>query len=75
MLTADQIISMLKLKDDRMFVRNKLKKYDPFHHDRIVNGYMDQWRIGVNSVEIEYKKQNAGRYMANCWLRDENHNV
>lgn len=34
-----------------------------------LTNYREQWLAGMDSEPIEHKKQNAGRYRANSWLR------
>lgn len=70
MLTAQQIISKLKQREDVIYVRSELRKHDRSRHDAIMNGYMEKWREGVNSEAVEQKKQNAGRRKGNNWLRE-----
>lgn len=70
MLSADQIIGKLKLKDDVKYVRHELSRFNYYQHDAIMNEYMDQWRQGVNDEPIEHRKQNKGRVRANNWLRE-----
>lgn len=73
MHTAQQIISRLKLRGDADFVRNELRKYDDWKHDAIMNRYVEQWRSGMDSGQVEQKKQNCGRRRANIWLRENKH--
>ena len=35
----------------------------------VLTGYREQWLAGMESEPTEHKKQNAGRFKANSWLR------
>ena len=61
------------MKDDVTYVRSELEKYDPYLHDEIMKGYVQQWREGVDNEAVIFRKQNAGRRKANAWLRQTNH--
>ena len=37
----------------------------------IVNGYVEQWHLGKEAQPVEIKKENAGCYRANTWLREK----
>jgi hypothetical protein len=58
-------------RDDRSFVRQQL--IGAYGAERLtrVNTYLEQFRIGAESVTEPHKKSNAGRRRANSWLRQE----
>jgi hypothetical protein len=58
-------------RDDRAFVRQQL--IGAYGVERLlrVDAYLEQFRIGVESVGEPHKKSNAGRKRANTWLRQE----
>ena len=66
---AEHKIDQLNLRDDRAFVRQML--LGAYGKDRLtlVDRYFNEWRKGVESEPIEVKKENAGRWLANTWLR------
>lgn len=37
----------------------------------IVNEYVEQWHLGKEAQSVEIKKENAGCYRANTWLREK----
>jgi hypothetical protein len=58
-------------RDDRSFVRQQL--IGAYGAERLtrVNDYLEQFKIGMQSVGEPHKKSNAGRKRANTWLRQE----
>ncbi len=68
---AEHIISSEVHRDDRSFVRQQL--IGSYGADRLkrVDGYLEQFRIGSESVQEPHKKSNAGRKRANTWLRNK----
>ena len=58
-------------RDDRSFVRQQL--IGAYGAERLtrVNDYLEQFKIGMQSVTESHKKSNAGRKRANTWLRQE----
>jgi hypothetical protein len=61
-------IGRLKLRDDRNFVRDKLKNIPTKERLVVVNQYFNEWQKGMDAQPDEIKKENAGRYQANTWL-------
>ncbi len=68
-----QVINQLKIKDDREYVYRELRKYPTEFWLRIIKGYVEKWRQGVDEEKVSYRKQNAGRKKANIWLRETKH--
>ena len=66
---AEHKINGLKLHDDRVFVRQKLIGTCGEKRLELVTQYFDEWRKGMEAEPVSYKKDNAGRYRANVWLR------
>jgi hypothetical protein len=58
-------------RDDRQYVRQQL--IGAYSAERLsrVDAYLEQFRIGAESVTEPHKKSNAGRRRANTWLRQE----
>ena len=58
-------------RDDRPYVRQQL--LGAYGAERLsrVDAYLEQFRIGAESVTEPHKKSNAGRRRANTWLRQE----
>ena len=58
-------------RDDRAFVRQQIiGAYGAVRLSR-VDAYLEQFRLGAESVKQPHKKSNAGRRQANTWLRQE----
>ena len=58
------------LRDDCIFLLARL----PFPvgaRVRILRRYVNQWRAEAEQEPIAHKKQNAGRFAANSWLRQK----
>jgi uncharacterized NAD(P)/FAD-binding protein YdhS len=67
---AEYKIDQLTQHDDRVFVRRCLLGVYGSSRLEMVQGYLNQWRLG-SSVETNVnKKDNAGRHRANTWLLD-----
>ena len=66
---AESLVSSLKLRDDRVFVHRCLIGIYGTKRLEIVNKYLEQWQQGSSSEPVNIKKDNAGRYKANTWLR------
>ena len=67
---AEHKINGLRLRDDRVFVHQKLIGIYGKKRLDIVNQYFDEWRKGSEAETNVNKIENAGRYRANTWLRD-----
>jgi hypothetical protein len=72
---AEHLINTEVHRDDRSFVRQQL--IGAYGAERLsrVDGYLEQFRIGAESVTEPHKKSNAGRRRANTWLRQERNRV
>jgi hypothetical protein len=68
---AEHKIDIEVHRDDRAFVRQQL--IGAYGVERLlrVDAYLEQFRLGVESVGEPHKKSNAGRKRANTWLRQE----
>ena len=66
---AESLVSLLKLRDDRVFVHQCLIGIYGTKRLDIVNKYLEQWQQGSDAETIRIKKDNAGRHQANTWLR------
>jgi len=67
---AEYKINGLRLREDRVFIHQKLVGIYGKKRLDLVNQYFDEWRKG-SEVETNVNKiENAGRYRANTWLRD-----
>lgn len=66
---AESLVSSLKLRADRVFVHKCLIGIYGTERLEVVNKYLEQWRHGSDGEPISFKKDNAGRYQANTWLR------
>ena len=71
---ADSLVSNLSMPEDRSFVRQCLTDIYGTKRLDIVNKYLQQWRLGVEAEPVAIKKDNAGRYRANIWVRKEKFN-
>ena len=67
---AERLINALKLRKDRVFVSHCLKGIYGTKRLELVNAYLEQWQQGGDAEPKEVGKDNAGRYMANVWLRE-----
>ena len=61
-------IGRLKLRDDRIFVRNQLNRIPGKKRLIVLKQYFEEWQKGMDAQPNEIKKENAGRYQANTWL-------
>ena len=68
---AEHKISQLKLRDDRTFLRQQLLGVYGEARLEVVNKYFIEWLKGMDAEPVEIKKENAGRYRANTWLRSQ----
>jgi len=69
---SESLICSLKLRDDRSYVRQFLLGVYGSKRLAIVNEYLNQWQQAADAEPSEIKKQNAGRFKANTWLRERN---
>jgi len=67
---AEHQINGLRLRDDRVFVHQRLIGIYGKKRLDLVNQYFDEWQKGSNAQPEGHRKENAGRYRANTWLRD-----
>jgi hypothetical protein len=67
---AEHKIGQLKMHDDRVFLRRTLLGVYGKKRLDIVNRYFEEWRKGEDGEPVEHRKQNAGRYRANTWMRE-----
>ena len=68
---AESHIDCLRLRDDRIFVRQCLVGLYGSKRLALVKLYLEQWQIGSDAEPIQFKKGNAGRHRANVWLREK----
>ena len=66
---AENFVSSLKLREDRIFVHRCLIGIYGTERLDVVNKYLEQWQQGSDGEPVTVKKSNAGRYQANSWLR------
>jgi hypothetical protein len=71
---AESFVSSIKLRDDRIFIHQCLIGIYGTKRLDIVNKYLEQWRLGVEAEPVAIKQENAGRYRANAWIREEKFN-
>ena len=67
---AEHKINGLRLRDDRVFVHQRLIGIYGKKRLDLVNQYFDEWQKGSEAEPEGHRKENAGRYRANTWLRD-----
>ena len=67
---AEHQIKGLRLRDDRVFVHQRLLGIYGKKRLDLVNRYFDEWLKGSEAETNVNKIENAGRYRANTWLRD-----
>jgi len=67
---AEHKINGLRLRDDRVFVHQKLMGIYGKKRLDLVNQYFDEWQKGSEAETNVNKIENTGRYRANIWLRD-----
>ena len=67
---AEHKINGLEMREDREFVRRKLKGIYGKKRLDLVNQYFNEWQKGSDAETNVNKIENAGRYRANSWLRD-----
>jgi hypothetical protein len=66
---AESLVNNLKLRDDRGFFHKCLIGIYGTERLEVVNKYFEQWQQGSDGEPMSFKKENAGRYQANTWLR------
>jgi len=66
---AENLVSGLALHDDRVFVHQCLIGIYGTKRLEVANKYLEQWQQGSDAEPIFFKKDNAGRFQANTWLR------
>ena len=67
---AEQLIGTLELHDDRVYIHQYLIGIYGTKRLDIVNKYLEQWQQGSDAEPSQIKKDNAGRYRANVWIRE-----
>ncbi len=67
---AEHKINGLRLREDRVFVHQKLIGIYGKKRLDLVNQYFDEWQKGSDAETNVNKIENAGRKRANIWLRD-----
>ncbi len=67
---AEHKINGLRLREDRVFIHQKLIGIYGKKRLDLVNQYFDEWQKGSEAETNVNKIENAGRYRANTWLRD-----
>ena len=67
---AEHKINGLRLREDREFVRRKLKGAYGEKRLTLVNQYFAEWQKGSEAETNVNKIENTGRKRANIWLRD-----
>ena len=55
-------------KDDIKFMRQCLGEVSWSERRGIVEKYVSEWLLGMESVKIQHMRQNAGRRRGNLWL-------
>jgi hypothetical protein len=55
-------------RDDRDFLIDNLPG-PPRFRSEVKQCYREIWIAAMEREPVDFKKQNAGRYAANCWLR------
>ena len=68
---ANNWINSFSMPEDRSFVRKCLAGISGSDRTALVIKYLDQWQQGIDAEPIDIKKNNAGRYRANVWIREE----
>ena len=66
---AEHKISNEVHRDDQSFVRQQLIGTYGAERLKRIDDYLEQFSIGVESVDQPHKKSNAGRKRANTWIR------
>jgi len=61
-------VEVLLLKDDIKFLEKTLLRAPQELKRHILKEYLDVWRDSMTEIP-KARRQNAGRYAANCWLR------
>ena len=67
---AEHKINGLRLHDDRVFVHQRLIGIYGKERFELVNQYFNEWQKGSDAQPEGHRKDNAGRYRANVWLRE-----
>jgi len=67
---AEHKINGLRLREDRVFNHQRLLGIYGKKRLDLVNQYLDEWQKGSDAEPEGHRKENAGRYRANTWLRD-----
>lgn len=57
------------LKDDFVFLRNKLGNLPASEKNQVLKCYIDVWVKEMSECTSEIRKQNQGRFAANTWIR------
>ncbi len=62
-----EAIQKLMLKEDSRFLSDMTRKLN-YRPTAIREGYEREFRAGMASEPVDYKKDNVGRRQANLWL-------
>ena len=57
------------LRDDEKFIKALLQTQCKSRYKILLNGYVKEWRKGRDECANNIRKDNAGRFRANTWLR------
>jgi len=67
---AEHKINGLRLREDRVFIHQRLMGIYGKKRLELVNQYFDEWQKGSEAETNVNKIENTGRKRANTWLRD-----
>lgn len=63
-------INIQLLKDDFKFIERVLGKLPEITQRAALRKYCIEWQEGMEDELVDFRKQNKGRYRANCFLRE-----
>ncbi|MBT00621.1 MAG: hypothetical protein CMI01_18410 [Oceanospirillaceae bacterium] len=70
-LTVEALADLPLLPDDKRFITPKLACFTGRERHRLLSEYRRRWLEAAENEPVEYRKDNAGRFAANTWLRNE----
>jgi hypothetical protein len=63
-------INIQLLRDDFLFIDRVLGKFPENYQRAALRKYCMVWQEGMTDEPVDFRKQNKGRYRANCFLRE-----
>lgn len=68
-------ISKLMLREDHKFLFQQLLRFPEHKRRQLKQKYKNLFLAAMDKEPAEHKKENAGRYAANVWIREHKYEI